>query len=143
MRSIGLILCLWYFLNCATYWKNRKNDLKDIVTVGAETPMYGAAVKVGPLPIGIVFQGGESSLGKRDLGRGVGIRGGEIGGDIPNLVSIRAGGTHPFLRFTHFGCGNHFHCLGDLFRIFYALDLATYLFAYCHESLLLLLFKRL
>ncbi|TGL22344.1 hypothetical protein EHQ46_06410 [Leptospira yanagawae] len=80
MRFTSLIICLFFFMNCATYWKNRKNDFKDIITVGAETPMYGAAIKVGPLPIGFVFQGGESSMGKRDLGRGVGIRGGEIGG---------------------------------------------------------------
>ncbi|MCT8333545.1 hypothetical protein NUH30_07655 [Leptospira sp. 85282-16] len=79
MRIIGLILSLSFFLQCATYWKNRKNDFQDIVTVGAETPMYGAALKVGPLPIGVLFQGGESGLGKKDLGRGVGLRGGEFG----------------------------------------------------------------
>lgn len=79
MRSIGLLLTLSFFLQCATYWKNRKNDFQDIVTVGAETPMYGAAVKVGPLPIGVLFQGGESEMGKKDLGRGVGLRGGQFG----------------------------------------------------------------
>lgn len=68
MRSIGLLLTLSFFLQCATYWKNRKNDFQDIVTVGAETPMYGAAVKVGPLPIGVLFQGGESEMGKKRFG---------------------------------------------------------------------------
>nr|WP_246052099.1 hypothetical protein [Leptospira idonii] len=53
--------------------------MKDIVTVGAETPMYGVALKIGPLPIGFLFQGGESEMGKKDLGRGIGIRGGEVG----------------------------------------------------------------
>lgn len=79
MRITGLILSLSFFLQCATYWKNRKNDFQDIVTVGAETPMYGAAVKVGPLPIGVLFQGGESEMGKKDLGRGIGLRGGQFG----------------------------------------------------------------
>ncbi|TGM73096.1 hypothetical protein EHR01_17985 [Leptospira mtsangambouensis] len=79
MRTIGLLISLSFFLQCATYWKNRKNDFQDIVTVGAETPMYGAALKVGPLPIGFVFQGGESEMGKKDLGRGLGLRGGQFG----------------------------------------------------------------
>ncbi|MDF3821011.1 hypothetical protein P3G55_13955 [Leptospira sp. 96542] len=80
MRFIPIFCILSLTIQCATYWKNRRNDLKDIVTVGAETPMYGAAIKIGPLPIGFLFQGGESEMGKKDLGRGVGIRGGEVGG---------------------------------------------------------------
>lgn len=80
MRIFPVLLFLSLTTHCATYWKNRKNDFQDIVTVGAETPMYGAAVKLGPLPVGFLFVGGESEMGKRDLGRGVGIRGGELGG---------------------------------------------------------------
>lgn len=79
MRSLLLLLLASLSIQCATYWKNRKNDFQDIVTVGVETPMYGAAVKLGPIPIGFLFQGGESEMGKRDLGRGVGLRGGELG----------------------------------------------------------------
>ncbi|MDZ4725491.1 MAG: hypothetical protein SH817_05010 [Leptospira sp.] len=80
MRFWPFILSLVFLFNCATYWKNRKNDLYDVVTIGVEKPMYGAAVKFGPLPIGLLFLGGESELGKKDLGRGFGVRGGAIGG---------------------------------------------------------------
>jgi hypothetical protein len=80
MRFWYTILLFSFTINCATYWKNRRNDLLDVVTVGAETPMYGAAVKIGPIPIGLLFLGGESELGKKDLGRGYGVRGGVIGG---------------------------------------------------------------
>ncbi len=80
MRFWPTIILLSSLLNCATYWKNRRNDLLDVVTLGAETPMYGAAVKIGPLPIGLLFLGGESELGKKDLGRGYGVRGGGFGG---------------------------------------------------------------
>ncbi|GBF50045.1 lipoprotein [Leptospira ryugenii] len=41
--------------------------------------MYGAAVKVGPIPVGLLFLGGESELGKKDLGRGWGLRSGKVG----------------------------------------------------------------
>jgi hypothetical protein len=80
MRFLPAILFLSLLLNCASYWKNRRNDLMDVVTVGAERPMYGAAIKIGPLPLGLLFLGGESEIGKKDLGRGFGVRGGEIGG---------------------------------------------------------------
>ncbi|WP_109020833.1 LIC13411 family adhesin [Leptospira kobayashii] len=80
MRFWTPILLLFLLADCATYWKNRRKDMQDVVTVGAETPMYGAAVKIGPLPIGFLFQGGESEMGKRDLGRGYGLRGGDFGG---------------------------------------------------------------
>ncbi|WP_016753376.1 LIC13411 family adhesin [Leptospira kirschneri] len=76
-------LILNYFLisftNCATYFQNRKNDLKDVFTIGVETPGYGAGVRIGPLAAGFVFQGGESASGKRDLGKGYGLRGGYFG----------------------------------------------------------------
>lgn len=67
------------FTNCATYFQNRKNDLKDIFTVGVETPGYGAGFRIGPLAAGFVFQGGESAPGKRDLGKGYGLRNGYFG----------------------------------------------------------------
>ncbi|WP_036040568.1 LIC13411 family adhesin [Leptospira alstonii] len=77
------LLFLSYFFisstNCATYLQNRKNDLKDIFTAGVETPGYGAGLRIGPLAAGFVFQGGESSPGKRDLGKGYGLRGGYFG----------------------------------------------------------------
>ncbi len=44
-----------------------------------ETPGYGAGVRIGPLAAGFVFQGGESSPGKRNLGKGYGLRGGYFG----------------------------------------------------------------
>lgn len=62
-----------------TYFQNRRKDLQDIVQVGVETPVYGAGVRVGLIPLGVYFAGGESSMGKRDLGKGIGLRGGEFG----------------------------------------------------------------
>ncbi|WCL49283.1 hypothetical protein O4O04_18625 [Leptospira sp. GIMC2001] len=53
--------------------------MQDIVQFGLETPVYGVGVRVGPLPLGIYFAGGESELGKRDLGSGIGLRGGDFG----------------------------------------------------------------
>ncbi|MCG6195078.1 hypothetical protein LFX25_17710 [Leptospira sp. FAT2] len=81
--SILLITFILYLFisatNCATYLQNRKNDFKDIFTAGVETPGYGAGVRIGPLAAGFVFQGGESEPGKRDLGKGYGLRGGYFG----------------------------------------------------------------
>ncbi|WP_425529041.1 LIC13411 family adhesin [Leptospira kmetyi] len=65
--------------NCATYLQNRKNDFKDIFTAGVETPGYGIGFRIGPLAGGFVFQGGETAPGKRDLGKGYGLRGGYFG----------------------------------------------------------------
>ncbi|TGM53629.1 hypothetical protein EHQ97_17335 [Leptospira adleri] len=65
--------------NCSTYLQNRKNDFKDIFTAGVENPGYGAGLRIGPLAAGFVFQGGESSPGQRDLGKGYGLRGGHFG----------------------------------------------------------------
>lgn len=65
--------------NCSTYLQNRKNDFKDIFTAGIENPGYGAGLRIGPLAAGFVFQGGESSPGRRDLGKGYGLRGGHFG----------------------------------------------------------------
>ncbi|TGK27958.1 hypothetical protein EHQ12_14115 [Leptospira gomenensis] len=74
--SLFVILLL---SNCASYLQNRKNDFKDIFTAGLESPGYGAGLRIGPLAAGFVFQGGESSPGQRDLGKGYGLRGGYFG----------------------------------------------------------------
>lgn len=68
-----------FVLNCSTYWGHRKNDLADIFTAGVESPGYGVGMRIGPLATGFVFQGGESAPGKRDLGTGYGLRGGNFG----------------------------------------------------------------
>jgi hypothetical protein len=65
------------------------------------------------------------------------VRSGEVGRDVTDLLAVGTGGAHPVLRLAHLGRGDHFHRLGDLLRIFYAFDLASYLFACCHEPLLL------
>ncbi|XDD52085.1 hypothetical protein AB3N59_17905 [Leptospira sp. WS92.C1] len=74
-----LIVVLPNLIGCATYLQNRKNDLKDILTAGIETPGYGTGIRIGPLAAGFVFQGGETSSGKKDLGKGYGLRGGNFG----------------------------------------------------------------
>ncbi len=63
----------------------------------------------------------------------IGLR--QVRSDITNLVTVGTCRTHPVLRLAHFGCGDHFHRLGDLLRIFYALDLAAYLFTCSHSVL--------
>jgi hypothetical protein len=78
-RIFLVFLLILTITNCATYWKNRKNDSKDIIQLGLETPVYGAGFRIGPLPVGLFFAGGESEMGKKDLGSGVGLRGGETG----------------------------------------------------------------
>jgi len=49
-----------------------------------------------------------------------------------DFLGVRARGSHPLLRFTHFGRRHHFHGFGDLARVFHALDLGPYLFSGCH-----------
>jgi hypothetical protein len=80
LRSLLYLFILsGFFFNCDTYWENRRKDAQDIFHIGVETPVYGAGFRVGPLPIGLYFEGGETELGKRDLGSGIGLRGGEFG----------------------------------------------------------------
>lgn len=79
MARLLLFFLLLLFSQCASYWKNRKKDLQDVVTLGVEKPMVGASIQVGPVPIGFLFQGGESEIGKRDQGEGFGNRGGDLG----------------------------------------------------------------
>ncbi|MGJ4787605.1 LIC13411 family adhesin [Leptospira koniambonensis] len=71
---LGLVV-----IDCSTYWSHRKKDLGDVFTAGIESPGYGIGVRIGPLATGFVFQGGESEPGKRDLGKGYGLRGGTYG----------------------------------------------------------------
>lgn len=78
LRNITLFVCILFFLDCATYWKNRKNDLQDIITIGTEKPMYGVNLKLAPINIGFLFVGGDSEPGKKDLGDGIGLRGGSF-----------------------------------------------------------------
>lgn len=74
-----LLFTIFFIVNCATYWNNRKRDAQDMIQVGVETPVYGAGVRLGPLPLGLYFAGGESEYGARDLGEGYGLRGGDFG----------------------------------------------------------------
>ncbi len=68
-----------FLTSCSTYWSYRKKDLQDTVTLGLENPSYGFGIRIGYLPLGIFFMGGETSIGKKDKGEGVGIRGGGVG----------------------------------------------------------------
>lgn len=72
-------LILLLLSDCATYWNQRRKDAEDIVTIGAETPMYGISFKFAPINAGFLFQGGETETGKKDKGKGIGLRGGTIG----------------------------------------------------------------
>lgn len=79
LRFTVILVSSLLFQDCATYWKNRRNDLADVFTAGVEDPGYGGGLRLGPLAMGFVFQGGESKLGLRDLGQGYGLRGGRLG----------------------------------------------------------------
>lgn len=72
-------LFLFTLQNCATYWENRRKDFQDIFTLGVEDPGYGAGFRMSFLSIGFHFQGGETEAGKKDKGKGYGIRGGSLG----------------------------------------------------------------
>ncbi len=74
-----LLFTIIFVVNCATYWNNRRKDAQDMIQVGVETPVYGVGVRLGPLPLGLYFAGGESEIGARDLGEGYGLRGGDFG----------------------------------------------------------------
>lgn len=77
-KFLTLFFCLIMFIDCATYWNNRRKDLQDVITVGVETPVYGVNIKLAPINIGFLFVGGETEPGKKDLGSGVGLRGGSF-----------------------------------------------------------------
>ncbi|MDX1959943.1 MAG: hypothetical protein SFU98_15335 [Leptospiraceae bacterium] len=72
-----LILVL-LFIQCSTYAENRRKDTMDIVTIGGERNAYGFGLRISYLTFGFFFQGGESELGKKDLGDGYGLRGGSL-----------------------------------------------------------------
>lgn len=78
LKPFLILLSLFFFLDCATYWGNRRKDLQDIVTVGVEKPIYGVGFKLAPVHVGFLFVGGETEPGKKDLGSGVGLRGGSF-----------------------------------------------------------------
>ncbi|MBL0265253.1 MAG: hypothetical protein IPQ05_15655 [Leptospiraceae bacterium] len=73
-----LLLACISILDCATYWNNRRKDLQDVITVGVEKPAYGVTLKLAPLNLGFLFVGGETEPGKKDLGGGIGLRGGSF-----------------------------------------------------------------
>ncbi len=77
-RLILLTTCIFFFVDCATYWNNRRKDLQDVFTAGVEKPVYGVNLKLAPLNIGFLFVGGETEPGKKDLGGGIGLRGGSF-----------------------------------------------------------------
>mgnify|MGYP000849657356 CR=1 FL=1 len=79
LKRISFILFAIFFLgDCATYLNNRRKDLQDVFTVGVEKPMYGVNLKLAPVNIGFLFVGGETEPGKKDLGGGIGLRGGSF-----------------------------------------------------------------
>eukprot|EP01139_Manchomonas_bermudensis_P015851 Amastigsp_a511200_9.p3 type:complete len:207 gc:universal Amastigsp_a511200_9:791-1411(+) len=63
---------------------------------------------------------------------GVGL--GQVGRDVADLVAVRTGSTHPFLRLAHLGGRHHFHGFGDLLGVLHRLDLAAYFLACCHSG---------
>ena len=71
-------ILLFFCIDCATYWNNRRKDLQDVITIGAEKPVYGFSLKLAPVHAGFLFVGGETEPGKKDLGDGAGLRGGSF-----------------------------------------------------------------
>src|SRR5690606_36975928 len=59
----------------------------------------------------------------------------QVGGELADLLGIRASVPHPFLRLAHLGCRDHLHRLGDLARVLNALDLGPDFLAACHLRL--------
>ncbi len=77
-RIVSILICIFFFVDCATYWNNRRKDLQDVFTVGVEKPVYGVNLKLAPINLGFLFVGGETEPGKKDLGGGIGLRGGSF-----------------------------------------------------------------
>lgn len=73
LNVLQIYLFLFGLLNCSTYLENRKNDMKDILTLGFEKESYGFGLRTSFLPIGFFFQS------KEDLTTGYGLRGGSFG----------------------------------------------------------------
>ncbi len=74
--SISFLMYFTLFfgiLDCASYLENRKNDTKDIFTIGLEQESYGFGFRISFLPIGFFFQS------RNDLATGYGLRGGNFG----------------------------------------------------------------
>ena len=79
MSKTIIYFFLFFLLNCSTYWAHRKNDLKDVFNIGIEKPGYGFGFRMSYLSMGFFFQGGETAPGKKDIGSGYGLRGGDTG----------------------------------------------------------------
>lgn len=86
-HSLRLILLLagiaWLVLtsSCSTlYWSQRARDGADIFTFELQTQSYGAAVRTGPVKLGLHY--------KSENGRGVGLRGGEVGRFVDSEFAI-------------------------------------------------------
>lgn len=78
-KIIFSLFIVLFLIQCSTtYAYNRKKDFYDIFTIGVEDPSYGTAFRIGPLLFGILFVGGETEPGKKDIGKGYGLRGGSI-----------------------------------------------------------------
>ncbi|MCB1189566.1 MAG: hypothetical protein H7A23_21610 [Leptospiraceae bacterium] len=76
---LSFLIVVFFAIQCSTsYAYNRKKDFYDIFTIGIEDPTYGSAVRLGPLSFGILFIGGETQAGKKDKGKGYGLRGGSF-----------------------------------------------------------------
>ena len=78
IKFLLLVFCFLFLVDCATYWNNRRKDLQDVITIGIEKPVYGVNFKLAPLNVGFLFVGGDTEPGKKDLGEGVGLRGGSF-----------------------------------------------------------------
>ena len=61
IKFLLLVFCFLFLVDCATYWNNRRKDFK-----------------LAPLNVGFLFVGGDTEPGKKDLGEGVGLRGGSF-----------------------------------------------------------------
>jgi hypothetical protein len=78
-NGVSLFLLLLFLSDCSTYMNHRRKDIQDIFTFGFEKPGYGVGLRMSYLAFGVVFQGGETIPGKKDLGSGIGLRGGDLG----------------------------------------------------------------
>lgn len=96
------ISILIFFSNCTTYLHHRRKDIQDTITVGIEKPGYGIGLRVSYLTLGFLLQGGESADGKKDLGEGIGFRGGDVGRYHSQQLIFGILGGSLFIRASHF-----------------------------------------
>jgi hypothetical protein len=98
-KWLYVFIPIFIFLNCSTYSYHRRKDLQDIATFGIEKPGLGIGLRISVLPLGLFFQGGETSPGKKDKGEGYGLRGGSFGKYYTQQLVFGAFGGETF----HFG----------------------------------------